>query len=45
MCTMHAKRVTVMPKDMKLARRLRRDPVTDDVMESYIQATAKWSLE
>ena len=40
MCMTHAKRVTVMPKDMQLVRRLRRDPVTDDV-----QATTKWSLE
>ena len=45
MCTTHTKRVTVMPKDMKLVRRLRRDLVTDDVMESYVQATTKWSLK
>ena len=44
-CTTHAKRVTMMPKDMKLVRRVRRDPVTDDAMESYVQATAKWSLK
>ena len=34
-----------MPKDMKLVRRLRRDPVTDDAMESYVEANIKWSLE
>jgi histone H3 len=26
LCTIHAKRVTVMPKDMFLARRIRREP-------------------
>ena len=34
-----------MAKDMQLARRLHRDPVTDDVMESYTQATARRNLE
>ena len=41
MCMTHAKRVTVIPKDMQLVRRLRRDPVTDDAIESYVQATVK----
>ena len=29
LCAMHAKRVTIMPKDMQLARRLRRDDTKD----------------
>ena len=45
MCTTHAKWVTVMAKDMQLARRLYRDQVTDDAMESYTQATARRNLE
>ena len=45
MCMTHAKRVTVMVKDMQLARRLRRDPVKNDAMESYAQATARRNLE
>ena len=45
MCTTHAKRVTVMVKDMQLAQRLCRDPVMDDAMELYAQATARRSLE
>jgi histone H3 len=27
LCAIHAKRVTIMPKDMNLARRIKRDPV------------------
>ena len=45
MCTTHAKWVTVMAKDMQLDQRLCRDPVTDDAMESYAQATARRNLE
>jgi len=28
LCAIHAKRVTIMPKDMQLARRIRGDPAT-----------------
>ena len=34
-----------MAKDMQLARRLRRDTVRDDAVESYAQATARRNLE
>ena len=34
-CTFHAKRMTLMPKDMQLARWLHQDVVTDDTMESF----------
>ena len=29
LCAIHAKRVTIMPKDMQLARRIRGDPLRD----------------
>ena len=29
LCAIHAKRVTIMPKDMQLARRLRKDRLAD----------------
>ena len=29
LCALHAKRVTIMPKDMQLARRIRGDPLRD----------------
>ena len=45
MCTTHTKRVTIMAKDMQLARRLCRDLVMDDAMESYAQATSRRNLE
>ena len=45
LCTIHAKRVTLMPKDMKLARRLRRDVVTDDAMESVAQVMAQRRIQ
>ena len=45
LCTIHAKRRTVMPKDMQLARRLRRDVVTDDALESFAQITAQRKLQ
>ena len=45
MCMTHAKWVTVMVKDMQLSQRLCRDPVTDNAMESYAQATARRNLE
>ena len=34
-----------MARDMQLARRIRRDLVTDDAMESYAQAIARRNLE
>ena len=45
LCTFHAKRVTLMPKDMQLARRLCRDVVTDDMMESFAQITAQRKMQ
>ena len=45
LCTIHAKRRTVMPKDMQLARRLRRDIITDDTLESFTQITAQRKLQ
>ena len=45
LCTIHAKRRTVMPKDMQLARRLRHDVVTDDALESFAQITAQRKLQ
>ena len=41
LCTIHAKRRTVMPKDMQLARRLWRDIITDDALESFAQVTTQ----
>ena len=34
-----------MQRDMRLARRLRRDVVTDDTMESFSQASAQGKLQ
>ena len=45
LCTIHAKRRTVMPKDMQLARRLCRVIVTDDALESFAQITAQRKLQ
>ena len=45
LCTFHAKHVTLMPKDMQLARRLRRDMVTDDAVESFTQVTAQRRIQ
>ena len=45
LCTIHAKRSTVMPKDMHLARRLRRNIITDDALESFAQITAQRKLQ
>ena len=45
LCTFHAKRVTLMPKDMQLARRLHRDVVTDDAMESFAQITVQRKMQ
>ena len=45
LCTIHAKRVTLMQKDMRLAWRLRRDVVTDDAMESFAQVSAQRKLQ
>ena len=45
LCTFHAKRVTLMPKDMQLAQRLRRDMVTDDAVESFAQVMAQRKIQ
>ena len=45
LCTIHAKHSTVMPKDMQLARRLRRDVVTDDALESFAQIMVQRKLQ
>ena len=45
LCTIHAKRRTVMPKDMQLARRLCRDVVTDDALESFAQIMVQRKLQ
>ena len=34
-----------MPKDMQLARQLRRDVVTDDTMESFAQITVQRKMQ
>ena len=44
LCIIHAKHRTVMPKDMQLARRLRRDVITDDALESFAQIKAQRKL-
>ena len=45
LCTFHAKCMMLMPKDMQLARRLRRDVVTDDAVESFAQVTAQRRIQ
>ena len=45
LCTIHAKHVTLMPKDMKLAWRLCRDVITDDAMESVAQVIAQRRIQ
>ena len=45
LCTIHAKCVTLMPKDMKLAWQLRRDVITDDAMESVAQVMAQRRIQ
>ena len=45
LCTIHAKRRMVMPKNMQLARRLCRDVVTDDALESFAQIMAQRKLQ
>ena len=45
LCTFHAKRVTLMPKDMQLAWQLRRNVVTDDAMESFTQITVQRKMQ
>ena len=45
LCTFHAKRVTLMPKDMQLAWRLRRDVVTDDAVELFKQVMAQRRIQ
>ena len=41
LCCIHGKRVTIMPKDIALARRIRGDPVTDD---NRGPGSGKWSV-
>ena len=45
LCTFHVKHVTLMPKDMQLARRLRKDVVTDDAVESFAQVMAQRRIQ
>ena len=45
LCTFHAKCMMLMPKDMQLARRLQRDMVTDDTVESFTQVTAQRRIQ
>ena len=45
LCTFHANHVMLMPKDMQLAWRLRRDMVTDDAVESFAQVTAQMRIQ
>ena len=45
LCTFHAKCVMLMPKDMQLARRLWRDMVTDDTLESFAQVMAQRRIQ
>ena len=45
LCTIHAKCVILMQKDMRLVWRLRRDVVTDDAMESFAQVSAQRKLQ
>ena len=45
LCTIHTKRVTLMPKDMKLARRLCQDVITDNAMESIAQVMAQRRIQ
>ena len=45
LCTFHVKHVMLMPKDMQLAKRLHRDVVTDDAMESFTQVMAQRRIQ
>ena len=45
LCTVHAKCVTLMQRDMRLARRLCQDIVMDDAMESFAQVSAQRKLQ
>ena len=45
LCTFHVKRVTLMLKDMQLARRLRWDVVTDDAVELFTQVMAQRRIQ
>ena len=45
LCTFHVKRVMLMPKDMQLTRRLRRDMVIDDAVESFAQVMAQRRIQ
>ena len=45
LCTIHAKRRRVMPKDMQLARRLHHDIVTSDALESFAQIMVQSKLQ
>ena len=45
LCTIHAKHVTLMQRDMRLAQRLHQDVITDDAMESFAQVSAQRKLQ
>ena len=45
LCIIHAKYVTLMQRDMRLAWRLHRDIVTDNAMESFAQVSAQRKLQ
>ena len=45
LCTFYEKCMTLIPKDMQLARRLRRDVVTDDAVESFTQVMAQRRIQ
>ena len=37
LCAIHAKRVTIMPKDIQLARRIRGEPEKDFRIDKYVK--------
>ena len=45
LCTIHAKCVTLMQRDMRLARKLCQDIIMDDAMESFAQVSAQRKLQ
>ena len=45
LCIFRAKHMTLMPKDMQLARRLQRDMVTDDAVVSFTQVMAQRRIQ
>uniref|UniRef100_A0A0R3NWW5 Core Histone H2A/H2B/H3 domain-containing protein n=1 Tax=Drosophila pseudoobscura pseudoobscura TaxID=46245 RepID=A0A0R3NWW5_DROPS len=47
LCAIHAKRVTIMPKDIQLARRIRgeRDGITDNVFQKHFQHSTSFLVD